>query len=204
MGRNDHDRNSGSVIGKLRSNFLGTEYHIYDDGKNPEFDESHYDEKNDGGEITDLSEIRCELGVILYAANTSLGAKGPRKMSVYISRVDEYGNPLKVWQPMKKDDESISTCLKTEKSTIDKVVLLENKPPSWNNDVKASVLNFNGRVTMASVKNFQLCTHDNEKQIMQFGRVGDNEFILDVRWPMSLLQAFSIALSSFDSKLGCD
>ena len=42
------------------------------------------------------------------------------------------------------------------------------------------------------------------KQIMQFGRVGDDEFNLDVQWPMSLLQAFSIALSSFDSKLGCD
>jgi tubby-related protein 1 len=58
---------------------------------------------------------------------------------------------------------------------------------------------------MASVKNFQLCTRDDDgKQIMQFGRVGDDEFNLDVQWPMSLLQAFSIALSSFDSKLGCD
>jgi tubby-related protein 1 len=205
MGRNDHDRSSENVIGKLRSNFLGTEYHIYDDGKNPEFDESHYDEKNDGGEITDRSEIRCELGAILYAASTTLGAKGPRKMSCVISKVDDYGNPLKVWQPMKKDDESISKFLKTEVGTKDKVVLLENKPPSWNNDVKAYVLNFNGRVTMASVKNFQLCTRDDDgKQIMQFGRVGDDEFNLDVQWPMSLLQAFSIALSSFDSKLGCD
>lgn len=205
MGRNDHDRSSESVIGKLRSNFLGTEYHIYDDGKNPEFDESHYDEKNDGGEITDLSVIRCELGAILYAASTTLGAKGPRKMSVCISRVDEFGNPLKVWQPMKKDDESISKFLKTEVGTKDEVVLLENKPPTWNNDVKAYVLNFNGRVTLASVKNFQLCSHDDDgKQIMQFGRVGDDEFNLDVQWPMSLLQSFSIALSSFDSKLGCD
>ena len=205
MGRNDHDRSSESVIGKLRSNFLGTEYHIFDDGKNPVFDEFHYDEKNDAGAITDLSEIRCELGAILYAASTTLGAKGPRKMSVCISKVDDYGNPLKVWQPMKKDDDSISKYLKTEVGTKDKVVLLENKPPSWNNDVKAYVLNFNGRVTMASVKNFQLCTRDDDcKQIMQFGRVGDDEFNLDVQWPMSLLQAFSIALSSFDSKLGCD
>lgn len=204
MGRNDHDRSSESVIGKLRSNFLGTEYHIYNDGKNPELDESHYDEKNDG-EITDLSEIRCELGAILYAASTTLGAKAPRKMSVCISRVDEYGNPVKVWQPMKKDDESISKFLKTEVGTKDKVVLLENRPPTWNNDVKAYVLNFNGRVTLASVKNFQLCSHDDDgKQIMQFGRVDDDEFNLDVQWPMSLLQAFSIALSSFDSKLGCD
>lgn len=31
-----------------------------------------------------------------------------------------------------------------------------NKPPRWNDSVGAYVLNFNGRVTMASVKNFQL------------------------------------------------
>jgi tubby-related protein 1 len=202
MGRNNHDKNSESVLGKLRSNFLGTEYHIYDHGKNPEFDDSHYDEKNNG-EITGPSAIRCELGAILYAASTSLGAKGPRKMKMCISMVDDEGNPLKVWQPMKKEDESIATCLKKETSSIDKLVLLENKSPSWSNDVKAYVLNFNGRVTMASVKNFQLCTHDG-KQIMQFGRVGDDEFNLDMQWPMSLFQAFSVALSSFDSKLGCD
>jgi tubby-related protein 1 len=119
-------------------------------------------------------------------------------MKMCISMVDDEGNPLKVWQPMKKDDESTATCLKKETSSIDKLVLLENKSPSWSNDVKAYLLNFNGQVTMASVKNFQLCTHDG-KQIMQFGRVGNYKFNLDMQWPMSLFLAFSVALSSFDS-----
>ena len=56
---------------------------------------------------------------------------------------------------------------------------------------------------MASVKNFQLCD-DDALQIMQFGRIGKEDFHLDVKWPMSLFQAFAVALSSFDSKLGCD
>ena len=195
MSRNDHDKNSDNIIGKVRSNFLGTEYMIYDHGKNPDYDD--YDGKN--GE-----DIRCELGAILYAASTSLGAKGPRKMKVCINNVDDGGNPLKVWQP-NKDDERMATCFRKETSDIDKLVCLENKPPSWNDEVGAYVLNFNGRVTMASVKNFQLCEQNDEQdQIMQFGRIGKDEFSLDVQWPMSLFQAFAVALSSFDAKLGCD
>mmetsp|Transcript_28981 Transcript_28981/g.61255 ORF Transcript_28981/g.61255 Transcript_28981/m.61255 type:complete len:720 (+) Transcript_28981:1092-3251(+) len=197
MSRNVHDKNSDNILGKLRSNFLGTEYVIYDHGKNPDYDDSYYDEKN-------CDDIRCELGAILYAASTSLGAKGPRKMRACISSVDDGGNPLKVWQP-NKDDERMATCFKNETADIDKLVCLENKPPSWNDEVGAYVLNFNGRVTMASVKNFQLCEQDDEqKQIMQFGRIGKDEFSLDVQWPMSPFQAFAVALSSFDSKLGCD
>lgn len=45
----------------------------------------------------------------------------------------------------------------------------------------------------------------NEELIsMQFGRVSDREFSCDVTWPLSLLQAFAIALTSFDSKLACE
>lgn len=39
---------------------------------------------------------------------------------------------------------------------------------------------------------------------MQFGRVSEKEFTCDITWPLSLLQAFAIALSSFDSKLACE
>jgi hypothetical protein len=39
------------------------------------------------------------------------------------------------------------------------VQILKNKPPKWNEQVGAYVLNFNGRVTRASVKNFQVSEH---------------------------------------------
>jgi tubby-related protein 1 len=39
---------------------------------------------------------------------------------------------------------------------------------------------------------------------MQFGRVSDNVFSMDYQHPMSALQAFAIALSSFDGKLLCE
>lgn len=198
MSRNDHDKKSDGILGKLRSNFLGTEYQIYDHGKNPEYDDALHEEIHD-------EEIRIELGAILYANSTSLGSKGPRKMNICISKVDEDGNSLKVWQPKAKDGERMITCLKKQCGSIDKLFCLESKSPIWNNEVGAHVLYFNGKATMASVKNFQLCTQNNEQRIiMQFGRIDKDEFSLEVQWPMSLFQAFAVALSAFDSKLGCD
>ena len=55
-------------IGKLRSNFIGTEFHIYDTGENPK--KARYPD-----------QVRKELGVITYDTNF-FGAKGPRKMKV--------------------------------------------------------------------------------------------------------------------------
>ena len=40
--------------------------------------------------------------------------------------------------------------------------------------------------------------------LMQFGRVADDVFTMDYRYPMCALQAFGVALSSFDSKLACE
>lgn len=55
-------------------------------------------------------------------------------------------------------------------------------PPHHNSPVQvgAYVLNFYGRVTMASVKNFQLVsTEDFDRIILQFGRVAREEFTMD-------------------------
>lgn len=41
------------------------------------------------------------------------------------------------------------------------MVVLRNKPPKWNDKLNAYCLNFGGRVTKASVKNFQLVSVDN-------------------------------------------
>lgn len=52
------------------------------------------------------------------------------------------------------------------------MVVLQNRSPRWNEQLSAYCLNFGGRVTHASVKNFQLVTGtDNENAILQFGKV---------------------------------
>lgn len=85
------------------------------------------------------------------------------------------------------------------------LVYMINKPPRWNEQVQAYVLNFNGRVTMASVKNFQLVDPEEQNTVLlQFGRVGKDDFTMDMQWPFSPLQAFAVTLSSFDSKIACD
>ena len=71
--------------------------------------------------------------------------------------------------------------------------------------VGAFVLNFGGRVTQASVKNFQLVSADDHDTILlQFGRCGKDIFTMDFAWPLCPLQAFAITLSSFDFKLACE
>ena len=203
MGRNDHDKESSNILGKLRGNFHDTEYILYDNGKNPE--DCTQDSRGQ-------ADARVELGAITYSPTTSTsGSKGPRMISVCINKMDKDGNPTKTWQPSHKCDESMLDCLKKidkgEPCTNDKhVTHLQSKSPAWDKKLQRFFLNFNGRVTRASVKNFQLVNDDDEKGdvCLQFGRTGKDEFILDVGWPLSLFQGFALALSSFDSKVGCD
>lgn len=44
---------------------------------------------------------------------------------------------------------------------MDNMIELHNKTPTWNDDSQSYVLNFHGRVTQASVKNFQI-VHDSD------------------------------------------
>ena len=98
-------------------------------------------------------------------------------------------------------------------------LVLRNKPPRWHEQLQCWCLNFRGRVTIASVKNFQLIaattppagaptpsqpTPDPDKVILQFGKVARDMFTMDYRYPLSAFQAFAICLSSFDTKLACE
>jgi len=80
---------------------------------------------------------------------------------------------------------------------------LQNRPPWWNIELGAFVLNFGGRVSVASVKNFQLCDrHNHDDSMLQFGRIeGRHSFTMDYSHPLSAVQAFAIAISSLQSKI---
>lgn len=67
LDENDLIRESDAYFGKLRSNFVGTEFVMYDNGVNPK----------KVGKKGSLDGVRRELGVVLYQANL-LGTKGPR------------------------------------------------------------------------------------------------------------------------------
>ncbi len=48
---------------------------------------------------------------------------------------------------------------------------------------------------------FCLFEIDENNVAMQFGRIDENNFALDYRYPLTAIQAFAIALSSFHNRL---
>jgi tubby-related protein 1 len=70
-------KGTSGYLGKLRSNFLGTEFYLYDDGENPAKAKSQ-----------DLA--RREHGIVEYETNV-LGSKGPRRMKVLLPMVGRDG-----------------------------------------------------------------------------------------------------------------
>ena len=190
MGEGDLARVGPNYLGKLRSNFVGTEFQVFDDGYNPK------DDPEFSGQ-----EMRNELGAVMYAANV-WGSRGPRKMQVALPAVDQ-NSRLVLPDPSTSTGDELLTRIR-DRNCRDTVYLI-NKPPRWHEQVGAYVLNFNGRVTMASVKNFQLVDPEEQNTVvLQFGRVGKDEFTMDMHHPITPLQAFGVTLSSFDSKIACD
>lgn len=134
--KNELDPNCPSYMGKVRSNFMGTNFQIYDDGCNPE-------KKDEAGK-----RPRRILASVHYASNI-FGSKGPRKMEVYIP--DPKVNPLLI--PEKDIKEHWD-------KEPEKFVPLMNKPPKWNEAKQIYMLDFKGRVDKPSVKNFILVRKD--------------------------------------------
>lgn len=75
LDKDDLQRQSGNFFGKLRSNFIGTEFTLYDKGLNPEKEEKA---------VSEHVQRRQELACILYKQNV-LGSRGPRKMKALSS-----------------------------------------------------------------------------------------------------------------------
>ncbi|EFX73162.1 hypothetical protein DAPPUDRAFT_58159, partial [Daphnia pulex] len=76
---------------------------------------------------------------------------------------------------------------------------LNNKAPLWNEHSQVYQLDFGGRVTQESAKNFQI--EFKGKQVMQFGRIDGNAYTLDFQYPFSAVQAFAVALANVTQRL---
>lgn len=183
-------KNTDACVAKLRSNMMGTRFTCYDSGK-------AYSEP---GALIDPDKLRKEMVTIGYETNV-LGFKGPRRMTVVVPGMDLDGDRVEC-QPT-NDKGTLSA--KLDSKNHENITILNNKSPVWNEDSQSYVLNFHGRVTQASVKNFQI-VHEKEPDyiVLQFGRVEDDVFTMDYKYPLCAIQAFSIALSSFDNKLACE
>uniref|UniRef100_A0A0D3GUP8 Tubby-like F-box protein n=1 Tax=Oryza barthii TaxID=65489 RepID=A0A0D3GUP8_9ORYZ len=230
---NDISKRTDSYVGKLRSNFLGTKFTVYD--AHPPYagdviskgqsarviGSNHLSPRIPAGNYP-VSHISYELNV--------LGSRGPRRMhcamdSIPVSAIEQGGTaptqtefPLSYHESFTSIPFFKSKSVRANNSTASLLtqngskLVLTNKSPRWHEHLQCWCLNFHGRVTVASVKNFQLVASDesnptnqeHDDVILQFGKVGKDMFTMDYRYPISAFQAFAICLSSFDTKIACE
>ncbi|CAD7943546.1 unnamed protein product [Amoebophrya sp. A25] len=88
-----------------------------------------------------------------------------------------------------------------QKKVVYKTRTFENVAPRWNSKQKSYVLPFFGRVKTSSAKNFQLVDPaEPDEVLLLFGKIKTELFALDYRHPLSMLDAFGIAISSLAKK----
>jgi hypothetical protein len=115
-------------------------------------------------------------------------------------RFEPIGKRFLTWKPTKYAETMRSDVSAGQTSNM---IRLVSNPPIWDEATRSHILDFHGRARLASVKNFQLIRDGQfDNIILQFGKETRDSFTLDFKYPMTALQAFAIALSSFDPKLG--
>ncbi|MFQ6631366.1 hypothetical protein Gotur_008925 [Gossypium turneri] len=231
----DISKGSSTYVGKLRSNFLGTKFSVFDGQSShagAKMTKSRSSRLAYSKQVTPRVPFRnYPTAHISYELNM-LGSRGPRRMQCIMDTIPttsirpggvaptpaEFSvNNVNVF-PSIPSFHSKSASIKnflSEPLTHQKdggALVLRNKSPRWHEQLQCWCLNFHGRVTVASVKNFQLVASpengpagpEHEKIILQFGKVGKDLFTMDYRYPISAFQAFAICLSSFDTKIACE
>ncbi|CAF1712582.1 unnamed protein product [Brassica napus] len=210
----DFSQGSNAYVGKLRSDFLGTNFTVYDSQP------PHNGAKPSNGKASrrfaskqispQVPAGNFEVGHVSYKFNL-LKSRGPRRM------ISTLRCPSSSPPPPSADQNPcgvVTKMMKKPNKDGSGLTILKNKAPRWHEHLQCWCLNFHGRVTVASVKNFQLAATvdqsqpggkgDEETVLLQFGKVGDDTFTMDYRQPLSAFQAFAICLTSFGTKLACE
>jgi len=269
-------RSSNGYVGKMRSNFLGMKFVIYD--TQPPYNAGSLVSCGRGSRRISSRRVSPKVPAasypiarVNYELNV-LGTRGPRRMNCTMHSIPASalepegmvpGQPTQLFLPgtsaYEESFRSVNTASSSRFSVTDhsldfsssrfsevsrviqqgeddgqakeRPLVLRNKEPRWHEQLQCWCLNFRGRVTVASVKNFQLIAaplldavpseltqqaqqqtqpsssssaSDHDKVILQFGKVAKDMFTMDYRYPLSAFQAFTICLTSFDTKLACE
>jgi tubby-related protein 1 len=202
-------KKSGNYLGKLRSlNNLRTEYVLL---------------THNNAEREEVAGVYFETQrvVDLMTANSQ-----PRKMIVALPHIDSRKLPI----PNRvQENRYITSSSAGSNSLVDiikhnqltnRALKFVNKQPVFENGNFR--LNFGGRVSKASVKNFQLVAADSEEMvdfdanthtnpperhtikndsdsiICQFGKVDNDRYALDYKAPLNAFQAFALAVCQFN------
>lgn len=178
LSTNNMSKGNSTYVGKLRSNYVGTKFVIYDGlpphagakmMKSCSFRLGGPKQVSPG-----VSAGNYPVAHVSYKLNV-LGSRGPRKMQCvmdaipaaaiepggvastqteFLSNID--ASPSLPFFRSKSSRMENFLCGPSTDDRDDKKLVLKNKAPRWHEQLQCWCLNFHGRVTVASVKNFQL------------------------------------------------
>lgn len=204
----DFTKDGEHFLGKFRGNMTCTEYVLYGAGRSPK-------------KASTGADLREEILAIRFRKP----GNAPRKMEVVVPRTGEDGVRCVHRPTDEKGRDSLVSIWNGDQENAPQgdshpsirpgwhamnapPMLFTNHPPVWDERKQTFTINFHGRVRHASSKNFQLVAADegfeevsDRPLYLQFGRWDDEVFNLDFAHPLSPLQAFAAALSTFDARL---
>lgn len=181
------DDDNDTFLGTVTANLTGSKYHIWDQGYHRHKPRSS----------------KPPLAVVEYVPTIATCTGTHRSIKAYIPNHQSmsFKNTNQV--------QHIKGLPMNWEGKMDKVHQLFSKDPLYNKSTKQFELDYRdkgrpGLGIQRSVKNFQLTLEENGKQtILQLGRVGKSNFVMDYRYPLTGYQAFCICLASIDAKLCC-
>ena len=168
------DFSETSIIAKLHSYNNKNEFILYDTGTSPS------KLKN----INDLNKnnLRRYLLQIKFLNNKKFD-----HFIVYLPKDDYFGN--------KNFNIDINHKDKLNEGEFNKIDVYENDLPKFDFNLHTFVNSFSNRVKEKSKFNFKIVNEG--KKSIECGKVNDLNYILDISYPFSPLEAFAIALSIF-------
>ncbi|GMH55577.1 hypothetical protein TrRE_jg11200 [Triparma retinervis] len=166
-------KKSGNYMGKLRGTRNKTEYSLLSSAAMKE---------QVGAFVFDKVSITKQLKE----------GQVPRRLHVLLPPLSGSSTPVPV--NTNADSDMIS---RFRNGLVSPGPLLTTKEPTFERGQYR--LNFHGRVTTPSVKNFQVVDPGRPREVLaQFGRVEEDKFHLDFRRPLTAFQAFGMALAQFN------
>lgn len=173
-------KKSGNYLGKLRASNMDSSDYVL---------------------LTRSSE-KAEVAAISYERSTMLkqikDGSQPRRLFVAVPHLDAESVPVPNIVADGPGNTSIASHVRDPVECQQRQLYsLVSKEPTYENGNYR--LNFYGRVSHPSVKNFQIVNVDTPDDVIcQFGKVGEDKFHLDFKAPISPFQAFGIALTQFN------
>lgn len=121
--------------------------------------ECHHSWNEHGPRESVYSPTKCTYNLICSITTSVL--TNSTSSNSYIIDLMSMKSSAKFCSSSPQDHESLLA--RWQNKNTESVIELHNKTPVWNDDTQSYVLNFHGRVTQASVKNFQII-HDNDRE----------------------------------------